>query len=164
MRALAIVRGVVTILVLAVLLDLALAIAWWHYYHITDFPWWVGFLIFGFCYLCALPGLLIPYVFIALRKRAARSHWAQGVISGLIVGVLYPAALIALTALGFAVGLEMAWDRLVEHLGGWLILAVITLGPGVVLSWVSLRIESRVCVGAGVRPPDASDDSGGNRR
>lgn len=164
MRALAIIRAVVTILVLAVLLDLALSIAWWQYYEITDMPWWVGFLGFGFAYLCALPGLLIPYVFLALRKRAARSHWAQGVISGLIVGVLYPASLIALTALGSAIGLEMHWDKLVEHPVGWVILGVITLGPGVVLSWVSLRIESRVCVGAGVRPPDAGDNSGGNQR
>jgi len=164
MRALAIIRAVVTILVLAVLLDLAQSIAWWHYYDITDAPWWVGFLAFGFAYVCVLPGLLIPYVFLVLRNRAQRSHWAQGVISGVIVGVLYPASLFALTALGFAIGLEMHWDKLVEHFYGWLILALITLGPGVVLSWVSLRIESRVCVGAGDRPPNPRGDSGGNRK
>jgi uncharacterized membrane protein YkvI len=144
-RALALIRAVLTILVLAVLLDLALSISWWQYYDITDAPWWVGFLAFGFAYLCALPGLLIPYAFVALRHRAPRSHWTQGVISGLIVGVLYPASLMVLTALGAAIGLEMHWDRLVEHPVGWLILALITLGPGVVLSWGSLRIESRVC-------------------
>jgi len=39
----------------------------------------------------------------------------------------------------------MDWDRLVEHPAGWFILTLITLGPGVVLSWGALRIESCVC-------------------
>lgn len=145
MWVLAVIRAVVTILVLAALMDLALSISWWQYYDISDAPWWVGFLIFGFAYLCALPALLIPYVFFVLRNRAARSHRAQGVISGLIVGVLYPVSLIVLTASGAAIGLEMDWDRLVEHPVGWFILALITLGSGVVLSWGALRIESCVC-------------------
>ena len=148
MQMWAIIRGVVTVLVLGVVLDVAFSISWWKYWNITDGPWWVGFLIFGFCYLCALPGLLIPYVFFAVKRVRSAPRMVRGCISGAVAGLFYPASVAALTGLGWwAFGADMAWDRLVEHVGGWVILAAITLGPGIVLSWVSLRIEDAWCEG-----------------
>ena len=142
MKPKAIVLSVLIILCLGVFLDVVLSIAWWEIRDISDGPWWIGFLVFGFAYLCALPALLVPYCFLAATKGPTAS---RGVGPALFVGIAYPACLLALTYLGGLVlgHKRMSWDKLVESPYGWGVLIAIALVPGVFLSYCALAMGRR---------------------
>lgn len=99
------------------------------------------FFVNSLCYAAALPGMLVPYYIFLTKAGRLRS---LGVCSALIVGITYPMALGGLTLLGYRIGIDMTWDRLVESFSGWLLLATIVLVPGIVLPWLAVRIERAV--------------------
>jgi len=121
------------------LLCAATAVVVWHVKGITDGPWWIGFLILGFACLCASPCIVIPFAVVA--KRTGRDG-DRGFLSGVTLGLLYPLAVALLTGLFRTVaGLDMAWDKLVESLMGWVILAFTTLVPGILVSFIAVYCE-----------------------
>ena len=140
MKPKAILLGLLIIICVGLLLDLVLTIAWWEIKDISDGPWWIGFLVFGFAYLCALPAVLVPYCFLAAVKGRRDSH---GIGPAAFVGIAYPACLLALTYLGgLVIGHgRMVWDKLVESPHGWGVLLVITLVPGVLVSYCAMLID-----------------------
>ena len=144
MKTKVIIAGVATILCVGALVIVALSIAVWEIRGITDAPWWVGSVIFAFLYMCALPGLLLPYCYFA--KRLGKSG-SRSILSSVLVAVAYPCALVTLTYLGGLVlgTRQMEWDKLVESVHGWLILIVMTLGSGVLLSYASIRLDAKCC-------------------
>ncbi len=133
--------GTLVILGIGALLDIVLSLAVWEINEITDVPLWAGLLGFGFLYICALPGLLLPYCLFARTIGRLRS---SGLLPATIVGTFYPLSLILLTYIaGLLMGQDAAvWDKLVESVLGWLILLLITLGPGVCLSYISVQIDN----------------------
>jgi len=141
MRTRFVLLGIVMILSLGAGQVAGFAILYWEINEITDGPWRIGLLVFGFCYLCALPGLVAPYCYFAKKMGNASS---LGVLPSAMVGIAYPWNLVIVTYLGgLAVGHnQMAWDRLVESLFGWLLLLLMTLGSGIVLSYVSIRLDA----------------------
>jgi hypothetical protein len=96
------------------------------------------FIVNSLCYAGALPGMLIPYYIFLTKAGRLRS---LGFCSALIVGSTYPVALGGLTLLGYRVGLDMTWDKLVESFPGWLLLATIVLIPGILLPWLAVRVD-----------------------
>jgi len=114
---------------------------YWLVLNITDGPPWVGYLIFGLCWLCSLPGLVLPYVAVSWCKKRITGRFPS-----FVCGVTYPLCLILLTHLGELFGRDMAWDKLVESAGGWGILLGMTVIPGIALSILSLSVASKQVV------------------
>lgn len=138
MRYTRIFAGVIIILAVGTILDIAFSMAVWKINNITDGPWWMGFLIFGFTYLCALPGLLVPYVIIARWQGRADS---AGVVSALLLSLAYPASLLLYVwLLG---GFDQV-DRWVNSVAALMILFGSTLTIGIFLSYLAVLLESRL--------------------
>lgn len=91
-----------------------------------------------FCYTCALPALLLPYYVFLARNMPLR---CKGMLSAVLAGFAFPIAVGSFTLIGYSLGLEMTWDKLVESPAGWLILIFITVGPGVLLAYLSVKGE-----------------------
>jgi hypothetical protein len=113
----------------------------WEIKEITDAPWWAGLLGFGFLYICALPGLLLPY---CLFARTIGRPQSSGLLPATIVGTFYPVSVLLLAYIAvLLMGQDVAvWDKLVESVRGWFILVVITHGPGFCLSCISVQIDN----------------------
>lgn len=135
------VLGTVVILCIGAVLDVGFSIAVWKIENITDGPWWVGFLIFGFCYLCALPGLLLPYWYFAWRRGSPAS---RGLLASSLAAGLYPCALVLLTRVGGLVTGQgsLPWDKALESFPGWAALIAMTLGPGTAISYLAVKCDA----------------------
>lgn len=92
-----------------------------------------------FVFACACPGFLIPYGYFG----KVRYPNARGLVSVLAGGSVYPIILFGLNSMLVKIlGDDVAqFDRLVE-IQGWLLLVLTTLGPGIILSLSSLKVET----------------------
>jgi hypothetical protein len=136
MRGLIIARSILIILIIGAILDWALSVGTWWCYEITDGPWWVGFLVYGFTCLCALPFLLVPYVFIATKLAPPA---CRGLVSSTIAGLLYPLFLVGFVYSTHGVPIDMLDD--LQQLRGWCSLTFVSLPTGIAVSQVALGFE-----------------------
>jgi hypothetical protein len=92
-----------------------------------------------FVFACASPGFLIPYGYFG----KIRYPKVRGFVTVLAGGLLYPISLFWLNYILIKIlGVDVAqFDKLVE-VQGWLLLILTTLGPGIILSFSSLKLET----------------------
>ena len=62
-----------------------------------------------------------------------------GIKSGIFNGIAFPSTLILFSIIGFYLKIDMNYDKLAESFLGWVILILITLGPGILYPYISTK-------------------------
>jgi len=136
-------KGIAIIMLVAIPFVPVMSHVYWQIHEVHDAPVFLGYLIFGLLWLCLQPGIIVPYAALSWSRLPAN---APGVRSAFIAGIFYSAYLTVLAA-----ALDFKWDKWVETLEGWMLLAAMTLVPGTIVAFLSLLCEVRKA--AAISPP-----------